>query len=83
MKNDLGYSRFAVSVRRAIGSSVERNYIKRVMKELFRLNVGLLKGNYDIWITIQKPFKKKDFYYVKNLYVNSLNSIKKDDKKDN
>ncbi len=53
------------------------------MKELFRLNVGLLKGNYDIWITIQKPFKKKDFYYVKNLYVNSLNSIKKDDKKDN
>jgi len=48
------------------------------MKELFRLNVGKLKDNYDIWITIQRPFYKNDYNMIERLFLDALKSIQDD-----
>jgi ribonuclease P protein component len=60
MKNEYGFHRFAVSVNRKIGTSVERNFIKRKMKELFRLNQHLVQNPHDLWIVAKEKFNRKN-----------------------
>ncbi len=47
-KNDLGYTRVGYSITKKIGNSVERNRIRRQMKEIYRLKFNLIKNNYDL-----------------------------------
>lgn len=47
MPNKLGYNRVGYSVSKKVGKSVVRNRAKRLMKEVFRLNVDRLKEGYD------------------------------------
>ena len=58
LKNGRPASRFAVSVNRKIGNSVERNYIKRKMKEWFRLNGSRLQPPCDLWVSMKKGFDR-------------------------
>ena len=37
IKNNLGYSRFGISVSRKLGGAVRRNRIKRIIREIVRL----------------------------------------------
>lgn len=37
IKNNLGYSRFGISVSRKLGGAVKRNRIKRIIREIVRL----------------------------------------------
>lgn len=60
MKNDYDYHRFAVSVNRRVGNAVQRNFIKRKMKELFRLNRHRVIENHDLWIVMKSRFNKED-----------------------
>lgn len=75
LKNDYDYHRFAISVNRKIGKAVHRNYIKREMKELFRLNQGLVKEKYDFWIVTKKDFSRESFKMIENLFVQALEKI--------
>ena len=50
--NSLPYSRFAVALVRKFGNSVERNYSKRVLREIFRLEKCNLKDTFDIVIVL-------------------------------
>ncbi len=60
MKNEYDYHRFAISVNRKIGNSVQRNFIKRKMKELFRLNRHRVTENHDLWIVMKSRFNKEN-----------------------
>jgi len=50
----LDNSRLGVTVTKKVGSSVKRNWIKRLSREYFRLNRHHLKGPWDINIIAKK-----------------------------
>jgi len=76
LKNGRPASRFAISVNRKIGNSVERNYIKRKMKEWFRLNGFLLETPHDVWISIKKRFDRGSAAEVEGLFLDALTRIR-------
>ncbi len=58
--NNLNIPRFGVSVGRAIGNAVLRNRLKRLAREVFRLNQHQIPAGYDyILIFTQKMPKQK------------------------
>lgn len=52
LKNDLSYSRFAITLVRKFGNSVERNRAKRIFRELYRLNKNNILTGWDIIIIL-------------------------------
>ena len=44
--------------------AVDRNYMKRVLRELFRLNQHHLPS-LDLVVQVQKKFQKTEFYQIK------------------
>jgi ribonuclease P protein component len=75
LKNNRPDSRFAVSVNRKIGNSVQRNFIKRKMKEWFRLNRVLLAERFDLWVSIKKRFTRRDAALIEALFLDALVKI--------
>ena len=76
LKNDRPASRFAVSVNRKIGNSVERNYIKRKMKEWFRMNRFLLAEPCDLWVSMKGKFDRGNAAQVEGLFRDALIKVK-------
>ena len=72
LKNGRPASRFAISVNRKIGNSVQRNYIKRRIKEWFRLNRSLLAEPHDVWVSMKKGFGRPDAALVESLFLDAL-----------
>lgn len=62
--NAMGHARLGLVVGKKIAkSSVHRNYMRRVLREFFRLNqYGI--NELDLVIRVQKKFNKKDFVFV-------------------
>ncbi len=52
LHNSLPYSRFAVALVRKYGNSVERNYSKRILREIYRVEKEQIKGSYDIVVVL-------------------------------
>ena len=75
LKNGRLSSRFAISVNRKIGNSVERNFIKRKMKEWFRLNRHLLAGSYDLWVSMKNKFDRGSAVQAESLFLDALVKI--------
>ncbi len=51
-KNGLGYSRVLISPARKFGTSVARNHIRRICKEIIRLDKPLLGKGLDVGIIV-------------------------------
>jgi len=49
-----------VSVKKKLGSAVERNYMKRRLKEAFRVWQAEIPGHYDIWFVMRRSFSRDD-----------------------
>jgi|GEM_PF-2946154 len=66
VKNKIGHHRVGISIKRSkVPLSSNRNNIKRLIKEAFRLNKLRLKnGPYDIVISIIKPPPQKINYLI-------------------
>lgn len=54
LSNRTGESRIGFSISKKVGISVQRNRIRRVFREAFRLNCGRIKGGYDFVIVARK-----------------------------
>ena len=76
LKNGRPTSRFAISVNGKIGNSVQRNYIKRKMKEWFRLNGFLLEPPHDVWVSIKKRFDRGNAAEVEGLFLDALVKVR-------
>jgi ribonuclease P protein component len=74
-KNELPYHRFAISVSKKIDKAVQRNYIKRVMRESFRKNRHLVEPGHDLWIVMKKKFSQENRSRVVRLFLNALIEI--------
>ncbi|OQY33302.1 MAG: ribonuclease P protein component [Spirochaetaceae bacterium 4572_59] len=52
LPNFLIYNRFAVTLVRKYGNSVERNYSKRILREIYRTQKELISAPYDVVIVL-------------------------------
>lgn len=48
-------SRVGFSVSRRLGSAVERNRLKRALREAYRLNEHMIRGNFDFVLIARAP----------------------------
>ncbi len=62
--NGLSHSRLGVTVGRKIGSAVQRNRIKRRIREFFRLNKDSLPGSSDLVVTAREGAVSLNFWQV-------------------
>jgi ribonuclease P protein component len=76
-KNDRNISRFAVVTSKRLGSSVQRNRIKRIIKEVFRRNKEYFGKNMD-WIFIpQGKWKKISYHDTERFLLDVIKGIEK------
>jgi len=54
LKNNLGYSRFGISVSRKLGGAVKRNRIKRVIREIVRAREDVRSMGMDMVIVARE-----------------------------
>ncbi len=59
--NKEGEKRLGITVSKKVGNSVERHRIKRIYKEVCRLNEAKIKNGYDIILVARKKAAELDF----------------------
>jgi ribonuclease P protein component len=62
--NALSHSRLGITVGRRIGSAVERNRLKRRIREFFRLNKESLPGSTDLVVTAREGSASLNYWQV-------------------
>lgn len=71
MKNNLGYSRFGISVSRKLGGAVKRNRIKRIIREIVRLRDTKGMG-INMVIVAREGMKGVDFREANDAFGNLI-----------
>jgi ribonuclease P protein component len=66
LPNDLEYSRFGFAVGRRIGKAVQRNRIKRRMRESVRMRIqnGEITAGWDVVFIARRPIREASFHQV-------------------
>lgn len=59
MPNKQQQNRLGISVQRKVGNAVRRNRVKRIIREVFRLNRERFPSHADIVITVRPEFSVK------------------------
>ncbi len=57
LPNGLPHSRFGFSVSARIGGAVERNRVKRRLREIMRLRAAVIKPGWDIVLIARRPIR--------------------------
>jgi ribonuclease P protein component len=61
LRNELDYSRFGFVVNKHLGKAVQRNKIKRRMREAARLRSHKVKPGYDLVFIARQPARQATF----------------------
>ncbi|MEK7369633.1 MAG: ribonuclease P protein component [Planctomycetota bacterium] len=56
LQNSLDFSRLGIVTGKKVGHAVERNRIRRLLRECFRLNKALLGPRLDVVLVVKKGF---------------------------
>lgn len=75
LPNKFSYSRFGFSVPKRLGVAVQRNRMKRVLREIFRHNTSQIKGSIDGVLIVKfnfLKFGKVKYYQLLNGFVDRV-----------
>ena len=73
--NELAHPRLGLIVAKKTAKlAINRNYMRRVLRELFRLNQHDI-ASLDLVIQVQKKFDKLDFFVIKKEFNGLLNKL--------
>ena len=75
LPNNLSYSRMAVVASKKIGNAVERNRVRRRIRELFRRNKDLLKLPVDMIVTTKKGVCDASWENMQTGYFSMIEAI--------
>ena len=67
VSNQKQWNRLGISVQRKVGGAVQRNRIKRIIREVFRKNRHLFPQNADVVVTVRPGFSVRgsnDFQHM-------------------
>lgn len=83
LKNSLAYNRIGISAGKKVGNSVQRNRIKRILRECYRLSEDNILTGYDIVISVKASTReaKKPNNKVKAVSIPSFFELDKEFKK--
>lgn len=68
-KNNSGFSRLGVSVSKSCGNAVKRNRLKRLVREVFRLNQYDIPKDYDYLVLIKRKIEQPSFELIKESFI--------------
>ena len=71
-KNKKNINRLGVSINKRVGNSVERNRIKRLIKEIYRLNSDNIKVGYDLVFIARNLSKGRNYMEIGNSIKNLI-----------
>ncbi|MCB0176013.1 MAG: ribonuclease P protein component [Anaerolineae bacterium] len=72
LQNELEHSRFGFVVSKRLGNAVQRNKIKRRMREAVRLRLSQIKPGFDMVIIARKPASSATFKAIDQSLVRLL-----------
>jgi len=75
LSNKLSFSRMGVVVSKKTGNSVQRNKIKRWIRNLFRSNKEFFNNPMDIIIIVKKEIQETSWLNLQEDYINAVRSI--------
>ncbi|RPI87516.1 MAG: ribonuclease P protein component [Chloroflexi bacterium] len=76
LKNDLDKSRFAVTASRAVGKAVQRNRVKRLLREAVRSLVSSITPGWDVILIARRPVVDTDLLAIQSALVQLLQRSK-------
>lgn len=69
MPNSLAYSRFGFCVGKKVGNAVVRNRVKRILREICRLNISTFKVGYDCVIIARPRIVDENYYSIEKSFI--------------
>lgn len=76
LKRGNGCPRMGITVTKKVGGAVVRNRIKRIFREIFRLNRGSIIEGIDIVIVARKGLEKVRYMVIEESFLKALESVK-------
>jgi ribonuclease P protein component len=77
LSNAVGKPRLGLSVSKKVGTAVERNRVRRRLKEIFRSSADKLPGNLDFVVSARPAAAEASFKELKEEFLGALSRLDK------
>jgi len=74
-KNEVGHPRLGITVSRKIGSSVVRNRVKRMFREIFRRSIREIPGQLDIVVNAKSGCNGVAYGELRTEFLNAAKRL--------
>lgn len=69
LENELGINRIAFTLKKNLGNAIQRNYSKRISREVYRNSKEKIKSGFDLLLLV---YSNNDDYSIRNKQIESL-----------